>query len=185
MRSITTSAVIGLVGLLVALLPAGATAANWDPVNTVVDGQGTLTIGTSSSLSIMCTATIRAKSTGGDVLQTVNAAGTAAPPTFSDCTDTVFGATTVTASTPWSATATSTTAVDLTNLNVDFNTLNGSCTLSWDNVSLANNVWSNTGHTLTFNSSTSFPVTSSVFCPSVSTMTISGTVNFPATTTIT
>lgn len=157
---------------------SSASAATWDPQNTVVHGHGVLTL--NAGASVTCTVTTNVKATG-DRATTTNAAGADAGPTFSGCTNSLgLSPTTVTSSSAWVATATSTSSVDVTNGNAVIN-IGGVCTVTASNVSVPNNAWSNATHTLTPNSGVSFPLTRSGFCLGVNaTGTMSGSITFPA-----
>lgn len=157
-----------------------ASAANWDPPGTVVHGHGTLTL-TSGTFTLTCTTDLNVRATGA-LAQTTNAAGTLAGPTFG-CTNSLGTATVMTSSASWTATATSTTSVDVITENALINIGSGACTITWDNVSVGGNTWSNPTHTLTSNSSVAFPITRTGFCfGTAATMSISGSVAIPLAT---
>jgi hypothetical protein len=158
---------VAAASMVMALVGASsASAATWDPQGTVVHGHGTLTL--HAGASVTCTVTLNVKATG-DLAQTTNAAGTLAGPTFSNCTNSLgINPTVVTATASWTATATSTTAVDVTQGNAHINIGNGACTITADNVSVPGNAWNEATHTLTANSTPTFPITTGGFCPGVS-----------------
>jgi hypothetical protein len=170
---------------MMALFGAGsASAANWDPPNTPLTGHGSLTLTTNSFGTVSCTVHMTVKSTGNDVATTVNAAGTAdAPPVFSSCTSTL-GSASVISDQPWVATATSTTAVDVTG-NATITLGGGICRITVASASVANNTWSNTTHVLTANPAGTFPISESGLCDGGTTGSMTGSVTFPSSAIIT
>jgi hypothetical protein len=165
--------------MLAALVGAGsASAANWDPPNTTLTAHGTLTLDLApSGVSVNCTYHSGIRSAGGaDALTTLTGGTIPAPPTFYHCVQSLPGTVSVVIDAPWTLTATSTTALDLTNGNITM-TLNifGDCAISASGVSLPW-LWTNATSTITL-SATSFPVTETgAFCPDDSTMTITGSI---------
>lgn len=171
---------VAAASMVMALVGASsASAATWDPQGTVVHGHGTLTL-RSGSASVECTVTLNVKATG-DLAQTTNAAGTLAGPTFSNCSNNLGASpTVVTSSASWTATATSATAVDVTNGNAVINIGSGLCTITVTGASVPGNTWANATHTLTANSTPTFPLSTSGFCLGVGTTgTMAGSVVFP------
>jgi hypothetical protein len=172
---VAASMVLALVGA------SSASAASWDPQGTVVHGHGDWTLHF-GSMTLTCTVDLNVKATGA-VAQTTNAAGGLAGPTFS-CTNSLgINPTIVTSGASWTATATSTTTVDVTKGNALINIGNDACTITADNVTVAGNTWNNAAHTLTANSTPTFPVTRTGFCPgTVATAFMSGSIVISAGT---
>jgi hypothetical protein len=163
----------------VALGVSSAPAANWDPANTNFAGVGpsfTLTDNAASPGTVTCKLTVTFRSTGNTL------AVSPAPPVFDGCSSNIANLTTVHSSVNWTATATSTTSVDLTGSLVA--TIAGVCTItaSW---AVPNNTWSNTTHQLTLNSATAFPITEHGFCDGATSGKLSGVITFPSNTIIT
>lgn len=175
--------VIGSAIAAALILASSASATSWDPQNTVVHGHGNLTL-TSGSGVVSCTVTLNTKASGA-VATTTDAAGNPAGPTFSSCTNNLgLSPTVVTSTGDWTATATSTTTVDVRGA-ADINIGNGACQIN-ATATVPNNGWSNATHTITASSATSFPITKAGFCPlTTSTATMSGSVAFPASVVIT
>lgn len=139
-----------------------AWAANWDPQGTTFVatqvGLATWTDDTGAFLAT-CANGSASLSASGAVAMTTSATN---PIQFTNCT---AGGTPISVTTlgTWSFTATSTTTVDLT---AD-NGANGvgtmiapfsGCHLDWEGpLQIANNIWSNAAHTLTFNSTANTP----------------------------
>lgn len=168
--------------MLVVMLGAGsASAANWDPANTTLAAHGTLTLDLSpSGVTMTCTFHSGVRSAGGADAFTAETGGTTpAPPTFSNCTSSVLGAVAVVVDAPWTFTATSTTAVDLTNGNFTMtSSAFGDCKIAASGVSFAW-TWNNATHMIT-PGATSFPISESgAFCLGDTTMRITGVVNIP------
>lgn len=185
MRRIWRYPIALLAALAFAVTGAGtATAANWDPPNTILTGSGTWTIATNTGLSTTCALTMRVKSSGSAQTTTVNAAGASAPPTFGHCTNNLWIGAAATSTVPWVFTATSTTAVDET-FSFAITTNSGFCTITWGDTSWANNTWSNTTHTLTQNTAAIAPITEHGFCDGGTTGIMSGYVTFPPSVIIT
>jgi hypothetical protein len=165
-----------------------ASAANWDPANTTLTAHGTLGLDLSpSGVSLTCTFHSGVRSTGNDLAVTTNAAGDPAGPTFSACTTSLPSVAVGIAATPgtagaWNLTATSTTAVDVTNENFTITVTSGGvavCTVSLMNVSVAGNTWSNATSTLT-PTATSFPIVETgVLCPGDTTARFTGSIAIP------
>lgn len=176
---------IGSTVVAVVVLVSPASAVTWDPPGTVVHGHGNVTL-TSGTAVWTCTFDTNFKGSGA-VATTTNSAGVAAGPTFSNCTNNLgLSPMTVTSSAAWVATATSTTAVDLTSFNYTVNLGSGTCIVTVDPVAIPNNAWSNGAHTLTLSSATAYPITRAGFCPLTSgTGTNSGSFAFPASVVIT
>jgi hypothetical protein len=179
MRSIKMygSAALATLAVTAAFGATSASAANWDPANTTVAGSGNLTFRTNSTLSATCTLTISLRSTGNDLSTSTT------PPKFDNCSSNLANPTVFTSSTNWTATATSTTSVDL----VEAFTINiggGLCVIT-SSQAIAGNTWSNTVHTLTYNSAVSFPLTEHGFCDGSTAGSWVGTIQFPTSTTIT
>lgn len=184
-----TATLIGLAVLVALAVGSPAQAANWDPQNIVLDGQGLLNL-TTGSLVLSCGVTMPIKATG-DLATTTNGASTPTGPSFG-CTSNLGVPTTVKTNAAWTATATSTSAVDLTSVNtfITVGNANATCTLNAVFVSLPNNAWNNASHTFTFAAGRTFPISRSdtFLCDAYatgSTLSISGTLNYPAATTIT
>lgn len=175
--------VIGPALAVTLLLASSASATSWDPQGTVVHGHGNLTL-TSGSGVVSCTVTLNLKATGASAT-TTNAAGVGIGPTFSNCwNDTGLTPTHVTAVGDWTATATSTTSVDVggaTTINIG----TGACVIT-ESHSVPSNGWSNATHTLTFSSATAFPIVRHGFCPlTTSTATLSSSIVFTSNVVIT
>lgn len=172
MRSIK---VMGCIVMTALGLASSASAANWDPANTNITGHGVLTL-TSGTATVTCTTHMTVSSTGNDLATTVGV------PTFSACTDNIIHSsdTTVTSSAAWTATATTTTAVDVVgNGVIKIGTL---CTIT-ATAAVADNGWSNATHTLTANNMSSFDITRHGLCAGTqTTATMSGSVQFNAGT---
>lgn len=178
---------VGALVLAVTVGTASAAAANWDP-NTPVAGSGTLTYSTNTGASLSCTMTVRTTAAANsDLATTVNGAGAASGPVFENCTNNlVVGTTDVDTVSAWRLTATSTTAVDLTIPSMTITIGDGLCSIHHgQDLGVANNTWSNANHTLTFNSSVNIPIVETGICDGGSTGHWSGTVTFPASTSIT
>ncbi|GAA2359990.1 hypothetical protein GCM10009854_43660 [Saccharopolyspora halophila] len=125
--------------------------------------------------------------TGGDpaVAGTVDSAGNPAPPTITNCTNTLMpsATTTVTASGQWLAAATGTTSVDISQASATVD-IGGVCEITVDNVAVPGNGWDNGTHQLTANSNESFPISESGFCDGGTSATLSGTLQLPSEVTI-
>jgi hypothetical protein len=193
MRGIKTlgSAVTVALTLAAMVGASGASAANWDPANVTVPISGTMTLTTSTGGTAMCSLTNTfVRSAGGDLAVTTDSAGTPRGPQWTACMNGIAPilSTTITSTTgtagAWSMTATSTTSVDLTGVNLTV-ALASLCTISAMNVSIASNTWSNTTHTLTFNSTATFPIVESGICDGGTTGRISGTFSFPSSAVVT
>lgn len=158
--------VIGSVIAAALLVVSSASAANFDPANTIVHGHGSLTLRSPANGTgwyFACTVSTNFFSAGSDHGTTVNVAGADEGPTFG-CTDQAGFFDPVTSGSAWTATATSATAVDL-NINYTIAMFSGSCHLTIASVWAPNNTWSNAAHTLTVNSGLSFGAVRSGFCP--------------------
>lgn len=176
----------GMAVVVVLTLASSASAATWDPQGVVRHGHGTLTL-TTGSATVTFTATVDGKATG-DAMTTTNAAGTAGQgPVLNNGTNNLgLSPTTAHVDQDWSLIATSTTVVDLNNFNMTINIGNDACTITAAGVSIPNNTWNNTTHTLTFNSATAFDVTRANFCLNTATTgVLSGSVVFPSDVIIT
>jgi hypothetical protein len=174
---------VAAASMLMALVGASsASAANWDPQGPVFHGHWTLTLHFGPA-TVTCTVTLDIKATAA-LAQTTNAGGTLAGPTFNSCSNSLgISPTVATSSASWTATATSTTAVDVTKGNAFINIGNGVCTITMDNVSVPGNTWSNAAHTLTANSTPTFPITTTGFCPGVTSPgDMTGSIVVPAAT---
>jgi len=175
---------VAVASMLMALVGvSSASATSWDPQGTVVHGHGDLTLHASGGATVTCTVTLNVKATGS-LAQTTNAAGALTGPTFSNCTNsTGISPTVVTSSGSWTATATSTTSVDVTQGNAFINIGNGFCTITADNASVPGNTWSNALHTLTANSTPTFLITRSAGCIGVNSPAfMTGSIVVPAAT---
>jgi hypothetical protein len=166
---------------LLALFGAGsASAANWDPPNTTLTAHGNLTLDTSAG-NVTCTYHSGVRSAGGADAFTTETGGTAAaPPTFSNCDSSIGTVVSVTSPIPWTITATTTTAVDVTgSANIVISVLGVQCTIAAHDVTVPA-TWNNTAKTIT-PSTQSFPTTTSgsIFCPNVTSGTMTGTVTVP------
>lgn len=165
------------------VLASPALASTWDLQGTVRHGHGTLDL-TSGTQAVTCTVTLNLKASGA-VATTTDASGSPAGPTFNNCSNNLgLSPTHVTATGAWTATATSTTAVDL-NFNYVLNIGSGTCVVSAV-AAVPNNWWSNATHTLTASSASSWPISRTGFCPlTAATATWSGSIVFPASLVIT
>lgn len=184
-RDMRSTKMMGSTLVAVLMLASSASAATWDPPGTVVHGHGTVSLTTGSFL-VTCTADTNLKASGA-VATTTNGSGVAAGPTFSGCTNNLgISPTHVTSTSAWVATATSTTSVDLANFNYIIAYGGGACEITVTNTALPNNGWSNTTHTFTFSSATSYAQHRTGFCPTASsTGTLTGSIVFPASAVIT
>lgn len=189
---------IGITAGAAAVIGAGNVSAHaatvqWNPQNTVVSA--TLASGSSLVMTdnrgarVTCTTvTSNVKAPiGGNaaVAGTVNTSGTAAPPSITSCTNTVFpsASTTVTASGQWLFTATSASAVNASQAS-SVVSIGGLCRITVSNAAIASNAWNNTTHQLALNSGASFPISESGFCDGATSATISGTLQLPSSVTI-
>jgi hypothetical protein len=167
---------------MMALFGAGsASAANWDPPNTTLTAHGTLSLTAAPfAATVSCTYHSGVRSAGGADAFTTETNGTvAAPPTFSGCTSTFGTVESVVAHQPWTITATSTTAVNVTNGNatIVLSVLGITCTITAENVSVGA-TWNNTTKTLS-PASTPFSVTKTAACPHITTGSMTGSVTVP------
>jgi hypothetical protein len=187
MRSIKMYMSFALVALMAMAGAVGASASTWDPQGTVVHGHGTLRLITNTGAFVHCTVTLNTKASG-DLATTTDAAGNPAPPTFSACSNSIsnLATTTVTGTIPWTATAASTTAVTVTGgADIKIELFGATiCTIT-AHALVSSNPWSNTAHTLTANSSQSFPIAESGSCDGGTTGSMSGDVTFPSSAVIT
>jgi hypothetical protein len=169
---------VAAASMLMALVGVGsASAANWDPANTTLTAHGTLVLHAASGLSVTCTYHSGVRSAGGaDAFTTATGGTTPAPPTFSGCTSSL-GTPTVTADQPWTVTATSTTAVDVTGnatITVHIPPF-PDCKITATDVSLAS-TWSNATSTVTPGTG-SFPISEvGALCPGDTSATMTGSV---------
>ena len=165
-------------GAAAALSLAGvssASAANWDPQNTNVTmtQEGASTIVFSGGAALTCVSGDTVVRATGAALTTVT---TPNPLTLVNCHSPILGPVTVTTFGQVRFTATSTTSVDATwtSATGTVSTLhfpNLACDITVPSpVSIPNNAWNNTNHTLAFNSTVSIPmVTTGVFCNTLGT----------------
>lgn len=176
---------LGVAAVVALTLTSSASAAIWHPQNAVRHGHGNLTL-TTGMVAVVFTATLNGEATG-DAMTTTNAAGAGQGPTLTNGTNNLgLTPTTGHVDQAWLITATSTTVVDLNNLNLTIDIAHDACTITTAGVSVPDNSWSNTTHTLTFSSATAFDVTRSGFCPGTATTgTLSGSVVFPSDVVIT
>jgi hypothetical protein len=200
MRSIKVFGLALLAALsLTAMASATAGAVTWNPQNTNTGpGTGTLTLTTNGagSPSVTCSVANTYALASGAVATTTNAAGTAAGPGWTGCSNTISASlrTCVSSSSAWTLTAASTTAVNVTNGNAVIelrspgtatcSTGTVICRITAASVTVNTNAWSNATHALTANSSTSFPITESGICDGGTRGTMAGTVTFPSAVTI-
>ncbi|MFC7342818.1 hypothetical protein [Saccharopolyspora griseoalba] len=172
---------------------ASVQAVQWNPQNTVepiaLASGSELVMRSNTGTEVRCS-TVGGNvlaPTGGDpaVAGTVDSAGNAAPPTFTNCTNTLMpsASTTVTASGQWLATATSTTSVDISQASATVN-IGGVCEITVRNASVPGNGWDNGTHQLTANSGESFPISESGVCDGGTSATLSGTLQLPSEVTI-
>jgi hypothetical protein len=182
--------------VVIALLAASAPsvgAVQWNPQRTAAGPfTGTKAITTGAGNPITCGISGYIFATGA-IATTSNAAGTATPPTFSSCTNTINRGllTCVTASSAWTFTATSLTTVDESNVNFVIRLVSGStcataalCTITASSVTLTGNAWSNATSLLTENRTIRFAITETGLCDGATTATLPGTITFPRTVTI-
>lgn len=191
-------AIIGtvLAGLSMFSTNAFAVSYNWSPQNTVEPISlvtTSLTFKDNKSNTVSCN-TITAKAEApvngnASVAQTTDSSGTATAPSFSNCTSNL-GSASVSCTTPWVATATSLTTVDVSNVacTITVTSLAGTCTItagtSTSPVHVNGNSWTSSTSQLAANSAASFPISeSSAFlpCDGATTSTESGTVQIGAT----
>jgi hypothetical protein len=176
--------VVAAVSMLALVGAGSASAANFDPANTTLTAHGTLTLDViPSGVSMTCTFHSGVRSAGGADAFTTETGGTVpAPPTFSGCSSSTFAITSVRADVPWTLTATSTTAVDVTNLNytITFDFV-GDCTITASAVSLGW-TWTQASNTLT-PGATNIPITETgAGCPGDTSMRFTGSVVIPGLT---
>jgi hypothetical protein len=170
---------------------SSAFAVQWNPQGTVEPTS--LKAGTSVQMKTNRGATVTCNTSNGFTLSpiggnpavsgTTDSAGNPAPPSFSNCTSSL-GSATVTASGQWLFTATSTTNVNESNASATVKVAGGICTITMTNVSIPNNTWSNSAHTLTSNSSATFPIHESGFCDGGTSATVTGVSQSPSAVTI-
>ena len=172
MRNTRHGMAVGVASALMALVGVGpASAATWDPPNTTLTAHGILTIDLiPSNSSVTCTYHSGVRSAGGvDAFTTLPSTSTPAGPSFSGCTTNVPPANVVfvVSSSPWTLTATNTTAVDVTNGNFVITLAApflGHCTITTSSMSVGA-TWSNATRSLTPSTQT-FPISESGFiCP--------------------
>jgi hypothetical protein len=171
--------VVAAASMLMAIGAGSASAASWDPPNTTLAATGTLILDAGIT-SVTCTYHSGVRSAGGaDAFTTTPTGSTPAPPTFDHCTGAGIPGLTVTsvvADAPWTFTATSTTAIDVTNGNatITVDSFLGDCKITASAVSLAA-TWSNASHTATPGTGT-FPITETGACPGDTTARMTGSV---------
>jgi hypothetical protein len=168
MKSVKTLA-LGAAVALSLFGASSASAANWDPQNTVVTGQqeghGTLT--GSGGGRVTCSGGDIALSAVGDLAMNTNTP----PISFSGCTESILGTgVVVTTFGTWSFTATSTTSVDASITSstgvvatIHFPSLGCDVTVP-SPVNIPNNTWNNTTHTLSISNATAFTVSAGGLC---------------------
>jgi hypothetical protein len=168
MKSFKTLALGAVVGLSLVGV-SSASAANWDPQNTNVtatqEGSGVLT--GSAGATVTC-------SNGSTTLRAVGAVATTTtttnPVAFTNCVASIGGAATVTTFGDWAFTATSTTNVNVTassgtGVVATIHIPGLGCDVTVTSPTTINsNTWNNANHTLSTNSTASFPVESTGLC---------------------
>lgn len=179
---------------------SSASAANWDPQNTIVTGTSSNSfLRDANGNTVSCTAAdARVEATGAVARITGATGATTNPVAYSGCTNSITnGATTVTTFGTWTFTATSTTLVDAVATpispggNVAVITipvpLFGHCTITVPGpVNIPNNDWNNATHQLTINNTVSFPIHPEGACIGVATSgTLNGTFTLPSNVIIT
>lgn len=192
-RSVILGAAMVVGTFLAGSSAAQAAAVQWNPQNTVepltLASGSQLVMRSSSGLEVRCS-TVGGNvlaPTGGDssVAGTVDSAGNAAPPTFTNCTNTLIpsATTTVTASGQWLAKATSTTSADISQASATVN-IGGICQVKVSNAAVSGNGWDNNTHQLTANSNGSFPISESGLCDGATSATLAGTLQLPTDVTV-
>ena len=176
---------------------SSASAATWDPQNSIVTGTavGTTTLDDSSGNTVSCSVgDVRIHAFGDRAVAT----GPNDPVNWSSCTASFLGglAATVTTTGTWTFTATSQTSVDITALpgtggsvaDINIPVLGQNCSIKVTGpVSIPGNTWSNATHRLTVNPAGTFELDQSAACLGLvgSTGRLTSTFSFPANVVIT
>jgi hypothetical protein len=187
---------------LAGAVASSASAVTWDPLNTNVGpatGVLTLTTNGAGGGSITCSygSYLVARSASPSVANTTNSAGASAGPTWSGCSNTISAAlrTCVTSSSSWLLSATATSLVTMSNINmvIDLrspgtatcNPPTGTviCRMVISSASVSSLNWTNgPPSTLTMNSASSFAMVQTGICNGATRAVLSGSVRVPTAT---